>query len=63
MTPTTSVRIVIMRDGVDHSVDSARKPITSASNPSLGRVSACTPISAVSTGRHGANIQIPGTKP
>ncbi len=43
--PDADVRIVSMRDGADQSVDRARHPITSAANPSLGRVSACTPFS------------------
>ena len=58
-----SVRIVSMRDGVDQSVDSACRPITSAANLSLGRMSECTPLSGEAADRHDTNIQISGTHP
>jgi hypothetical protein len=63
MSSLLSVRIVSMRDGVDQSVDSARNPITSASNVSLGRLSECTPFSSSTADRHDTNIQIQGTHP
>ena len=63
MSTLLSVRIVSMRDGVDQCVDRARNPITSASNPSLGRVSECTPFSSETADRHDTNFHIPGTHP
>jgi len=63
MSSLASVRIVSMRDGVDQSVDTARQPITSAANPSLGRLSECTPLSGETADRHDTNIPIPGTHP
>ena len=62
MSTLRNARIVSMRDGVDQCVDRARNPITSASNPSLGRLSECTPVSGDADG-HDTHFQIPGTHP
>jgi hypothetical protein len=60
--PTTTVRFVSMRDGVDQSVDTYRSPITSAQKRSLVEMSECTPLSD-NADRHDTTSHISGTHP
>jgi hypothetical protein len=63
MSHRMSVRIARVRDGVDHSVDTLRQPITSAFKRSLVRVSQCTPFSEEAADGHDTNSHISGMHP